>query len=424
MISGRKFFWMALVLYSLTVFLPAFFIESDIASDESVIKAVLACALFLAGLALGTAMFPLLPADPALRADDETRRGFRLLAGLMLLAAGYVALIGPRSPMIEAMVTGDTFGAALAREDAIKLNPDVGFVRVYVLARDVLAPASLTLAYGVLTRWRHDRPSRWLAVATFIAAAYVALWSGQKATIVNYAIAAFLYWQTDARTTLRRLLVAAPLGLALVAGTFFAMQPELFTRDYDLWHTLEVFGESIFNRLLTVPLDVAAIYVHSLDVLGIIHPSDGLPANAWVWPITEPPIESKIGVEFFHQGIDSSHSNSLAFAYAYVAGGLLGCVAGGIATMALLRWSIRIVAANGSQFLFSAYAAYLCYRFIDLLNGNYLYYLLTNIPFAVLVWLIGHVWPKGRTARHGVGTAAATAREGGGAADLRRLPDA
>lgn len=387
MISGQKFWWMAMVLYALTVFVPAFFLDSDIVADASVHKAVLACLLFLAGLALGARMFPLSPADPGLLDVPEYRQGFRLLVSLMLVAAVYVALIGPRSPMLEALVSGDSFGAALAREDAVKLNPDRIFVRVYVLARDVLAPVTLTLAIGALRRWRHDRATTRMALVAIGAAAYIALWSGQKATIVNYVVAAFLYWQTDARSTLRNLLVVLPLGLALVVATFVAMQPELFTRGYDLWLTVEVFAGSIIYRILTVPLEVAAIYVHALDVLHIVGPTDALPAHAWIWLFSEQSIESKIGLEFFHQGIDSSYSNSLAFAYAYVCGGLLGCLAGGIVTMALLRWSLRIVAGTGSRFLVTAFSAYLCYMVIDLLNGNYLQYLLNNIAFAAMVWL-------------------------------------
>jgi len=401
MISGRKFWWMAFVLYALTVFVPAFFLESDIVSEASVHKAVLACLLFLGGMALGARMFRLTPVDPGLLDDEEYREGFRLLAWLMLAAATYVVLIGPRSPMLEAMLSGDSFGAALAREDAVKLNPDRVFVRVYVLARDVLAPVTLTLAIGALRQWRRDPAILRLALLAIGAAAYVALWSGQKATIVNYVIAAFLYWQTDARTTLRRLVVVVPLGFLLVVATFFVMQPELFTRGYDLWLTLEVFAGSIIYRILTVPLEVAAIYVHALDVLHIVTPTDALPAHAWVWLFSEQSIESKIGVEFFHHGIDSSHSNSLAFSYAYVAGGFLGCLAGGIVTMALLRWSLRIVATTGSRFLVTAFSAYLCYLVIDLLNGNYLQYLLNNIVFAAFVWLAAQAVLRRRRYRGG-----------------------
>lgn len=387
MISGRKFWWMAMVLYALTVFMPAFFLESEIVTEESVHKAVLACFLFLVGLAVGARVFRLSPIDPGLLDEPEYRQGFRLLVRLMLLVVVYVAVVGPRSPMLEAMLSGDSFGAALAREDAVKLNPDRVFVRVYVLARDVLAPVTLTLAIGALRHWRSDRAAVRLALLAIGAAAYIALWSGQKATIVNYVIAAFLYWQTDARSTLRSLLVVVPLGFALVVATFVVMQPELFTRGYDLWLTVEVFAGSIIYRILTVPLEVAAIYAHALDVLHIVGPTDALPAHAWVWLFSEQSIESKIGVEFFHHGIDSSHSNSLAFAYAYVAGGFLGCVAGGVATMALLRWSLRIVAGTGSRFLVTAFSAYLCYLLIDLLNGNYLQYLLNNIVFAAFVWV-------------------------------------
>ncbi len=405
MISGRKFFWMALVLYALTVYVPAFFLDSEIVTDASVAKALVACTFFLAGLALGARMFEMSPVDPGLRDDDDYREGFRLLSRLLLLLVVYVAIVGPRSPMLDAMLTGDSFGAALAREDAVKLNPDRLFVRLYVLTRDVVAPVTLTLAIGVLTRWRDDAVSRRWAVAALVGAVYIALWSGQKATIVNYVIAAFLYWQTDTRTTLRRLVVVLPLGFLLVVLTFFVMQPELFTRDYDFWLTVEVFAGSIIYRLLTVPLEVAAIYVHALDVLGIIRPTDALPAHAWVWLFSEQSIESKIGVEFFHHGIDSSHSNSLAFSYAYVAGGYLGCLAGGIAMVALLRWSLRIVSATGSRFLVTGFSAYLCYLVIDLLNGNYLQYLLNNIVFAAMVWLAAHTilkpWlrrPRGKAA--------------------------
>jgi hypothetical protein len=112
-------------------------------------------------------------------------------------------------------------------------------------------------------------------------------------------------------------------------------------------------------------------------------------------------IENRVAIEFYHQGIDSGHSNSLAFAYAYVLAGLPGSLVGGFILMAVLGLAVRIVAATRQPFVIVAFNAYLCYVFLDMLNSNFLQYAVKVLAVSLLIWIAVDLWRivRGRPAR-------------------------
>jgi hypothetical protein len=377
-------------LYALVVFLPSLFGSSEIMPAHAIWTAVAACALFVFGVFVGGQAFPWRAVLPS-SSTTATDRPFALLVAVLLGVAAYVVITGPTPPMIEAFTNPDSFAIALLREDALKLNEDEFFVRLYSWGRDLIAPVVVVLAIRV---WRWDgRPSsRAWALAGLLAAFFLGLWSGQKATVVNYLLAAFIYLSRDLRSMAMQLARLAPVVVGLVFATFAVTQPDLFLSDSEAWFALEILTQSIVNRLLWVPLEVAAAFVHSVDDLHIVGALDVLPYLSFLWTPGIFSIENRVAIEFYHQGIDSGHSNALAFAYAYVLGGLPGCAIGGVAMMATLRLAVVIVRSTRSPFLCEAFGAYLCYVLLDMLNSNFIQYLVKIVVLAALLWLAHQAW--------------------------------
>jgi hypothetical protein len=324
--------------------------------------------------------------------DDEVFAGFAPVCWLMLLVAAGVAVFGPPSPMFGSWSGGSTIDAAVARENAVKLNPNVAFVRMYCFGRDVVAPVVVVMGvagWSARPSWR----GRLLIGAALAAAFYVGLWSGQKATAVNYLIALLLWTLHGFRSTLRRLVVWGPLVALTLVAVFVVTQPEIFRRGVGGLQTARIVWGSIHYRILEVPLLVASLYAHAKDHMGLVGPCDALPFY-FFWHPAERPIESTIGRAFFHQGFDSSQSNTLAFAYAYVLAGSVGCLVGGAALSMLMSASARVVDLARSRFASTAFNAYLCYFLLDLLNANFLQYLINNLVLAAGVCALYHPWTR------------------------------
>ena len=82
-------------------------------------------------------------------------------------------------------------------------------------------------------------------------------------------------------------------------------------------------------------------------------------------------------------------ANGLAFAYAFVLAGFVGCFLGGVLTVGVYKGCSWFVHSSRSIYMSAAYGALLSYHALDLLNGNYLSYLILAIKNAVIFWLIG-----------------------------------
>lgn len=376
-------------LYALVVVLPSLFWDSELVPRADINVAVIACVLFVAGAGLGALVFRFRsrPFDQAWLERRDIRTGYRLATILLAGCAIYVAAVGPAPPMLLALQDIDSFEVALLREDAVKLNEDEFFVRIYSWARDLLGPVVFALSVLAL-RGDKSRQFGAIAVIGLVSAAFIALWSGQKATIINYLLATLIFSAADVRSMVRGAVGVVPVVLLLILFTFLVTQPSLFVGDAASWDVLLILANSILSRILWVPLEVAAVFVHSTDTLRIIRPLDALPYFSGLWTPGIVSIENRVAIEFYHQGIDSGHSNALAFAYAYVLAGYIGAFVGGIASMALLALSMKFVRATKSLFVEIVFCAYACYALLDLLNSNYLQYLVKILVVALLLWVL------------------------------------
>jgi hypothetical protein len=381
MFTTRKFVALLWLVYAGVVVLPAPFVRIDTVPQGAVDTAVLACLAFLAGatfmvLARASNEAQALALRPIGLSDLE-----RLLAYLTVAIAAYVAMAGPPSPFFHGVA--DSFELALAREDAVKLNADEVFVRVYSWGRDLFAPTLFVIGVDRLVSSRLKAAERWVLMVGMGAALYLALWSGQKATIVNFAIAAFVFRAISLKHFVATGFRVIPILLGLVLGMFVVTQPEIFTGGDAALQAVQVLATSILNRVVLAPLTVAASYVHAIDDLKIIAPLDVIPYLSFLWTPWILSIENEVALEFFHQGVDSGHANALAFAYAYVLAGYAGCFFGGALSVAAVETARRIVRLPQYADLGRVFDALLCYMVLDLMNGNFLAYSLKIVVLAL-----------------------------------------
>jgi hypothetical protein len=379
MLSSSKILLMAGGFCLCSGFVAGFFRDSQILPPETVHAAMFTCVLFVAGLALGARMFRF-GTDPAVQ--DWRASESRLFPGSLIVLAFLCVLIfltGTTSPLYFALDSStDSFSLALMREDAVKLNRSEAFIRFYTWTRDLIAP----VVCAVCARAVSERLVPWIRLKAsmgFGLCLLVGLWSGQKAIVVNYVLAAILVLAVDAKDLARRLVPWILVIAALVIFTFAVTQPELTLGSEEL-------QASIINRVFWVPLEVTGVYIFCKDSIGTISPLDALPyRNSFTPGMLS--LENRIALDFFHQGIESGHSNAPAFGYAYVLGGHLGSFLAGVWCMFSFWWSVRNVRASGMPALVFAFEAFLAYTILDLLNGNYLLYTAKAILFSLALRL-------------------------------------
>jgi hypothetical protein len=380
MLTAAKAFWLAFGVYFLSIFVGAFFLKDQQQFPQEIFsRTLLACSLFLVGLAIGALLFPF-PVLPDAASDPDYRQA---LLGLVALTVGisiYVAVAGPRAPFFQSFSLTDPDAIMYAREDALKLNSDRIFVRLYSWGRDIFGPVTFALSLHWLRRPGNGRDT--LGYIGLLAASYLALWSGQKATLVLYLIAAFVFTASNVRTMLVTAFKAAPVLLALVAWLFWITLPQLVGNP----EAMTILSQSIVNRVFGT-LKVAMAYVDAIDRMHTIAHADVIPYMSFLWSPDILTVENFIGIEYFTSNtLSSIHANGPAFAYAYVLGGHAGAFIGGLAVMALLRVAFQIVRRTGSSFLGVAFSSSVCYMLLDLVNGNFMGYTLKVVALALLVW--------------------------------------
>ena len=389
MLTPSKVFWAIFGMYVLTMFLPAVLL--DVAPStvyvrhpmpaEVVQTTLLACAVFLLGLALGAMVFRFRTPEIDYR-SAAFEAGLARIVALTAFAALYVLVFGPPAPFIASFTLTDQTAIAMARENAVKLNPDLIFVRLYSWGRDMFAPVTFALSVQALRLGKAGR-SRAVAILGVIVALYLGLWSGQKATMLNYVLALFIFAARDVRS----MVVTAAKGfpaLAVIVGVLFWFTLPQLANNPDAIRILFI---AVSNRVISAPLQVAEVYVDALDRLNLISPADALPYLNFLWTPGILSLENYVGLRYFSEDPTSSiHANTAAFAYAYVLGGYAGCLLGGVAVMAGLRLALKVVGATASPFLSTAFAAVVSYVLLDLMNGNFVSYLLRIVVLGVLVW--------------------------------------
>lgn len=355
-----------------------------------------ACALFLMGFLLGAKLagYGLYPnvGRPNMRGSAARGSEFGLLiVGVALLAmTAYIIQFGPKSPVLAAASGYDLIEVALIREEAIKLNQDALFVKIYSYTRDVFGPAAFVLALASL-----KHPSSRIAIRAFslillCTASFVAVWSGQKATLINYILAAIIYLSRDAASLMRTFVIGAPAFALSIFLLFLANYPDAFAGGH-FEEVLEDIGEGMIHRLFISPFEVSIAYVDAIDYQKIINWLDTVPIFGAMLRPGVPSVENAIGTHYFYSGIDSISANALCFAYAYIVGGLPFCfLIGGVTSMVVIL-SMKFVRTGGNEFIANAFQIVLVYKLIDLLNGNPLSYLIGIIEIAVIAWILARV---------------------------------
>lgn len=365
--------------------LPGWLETFDVAPDSARETALLACTLFLAGLLIGSKLTHApRPWTVNERRADRSDRGLRLFGFALLICTACVLVFGPPPPVFAAAEGFDALDTQLLREDAIKLNPNVLFVTLYSYTRDVFAPIVFVLAIEALARRGVGASTRLLWLAFLAAAVFIGIWSGQKATIVNYLLATLIFVARDARRLLLWLLIGAPVIAALTFLMFAITYPGIFDdSDQALANVLE----GLVHRIYISPFEVSVAYVDAVDNALLIHPGSVIPFfGARLYP--GPSIENLVGVQYFYSGIDSISANALCFAYAYVLGGLPMCLVSGMLTIFVLQRSANLVREGGNIFMWRAFQALVAYRLLDLMNGNFYSYLIGLVQLAVVAWLL------------------------------------
>lgn len=396
MINSSKINTIAVLFLVGFALIPGWFEEFDVGTESSREIALAACALFLAGLLVGSRLIAApRPWTAAEQRADRGEQGLRLFGMALLLCTAYVLLFGPTPPIFAAATGFDAFDSALLREEALKLNSDILFVKLYSYTRDILSPIVFVLAVEALFKANAERSKRILWIVLIAVALFIGIWSGQKATIINYLVAATVFVARDARSLLRWLLWGAPVLAALTFAMFAITYPGIFS-DLGAWQALSNVAEGLVHRIYVSPFEVSIAYVDAVDNQRLVTASHVVPYLSQMLP--GPTIENEIGLQYFYTGIESVSANALCFAYAYVLGGLPACFLSGVLTTVVLTLSIRMVRQGGSIFMARAFQAMIAYRLLDLLNANIYSYLNSLVQLAFIAWILARA-DVGRTRR-------------------------
>lgn len=390
MLTSGKLVLIAALLYATTIVLPALFGEVERVAPAYAYAAAVASLVFIAGMVVGALLVPMRSVHLGKAPVEEVRTALKVMTAMLAVVTIYVFAWGPRSPIFEAFSGADSAAVALMREDAIKYNRDLVFVRIYTWARDFFAPVVVVLSLLLWVGVRRFKGTG-IALLGLTLAVAVGLWSGQKATIVYYLLAAVIVLSKNVLDLGWRLLKFLPVALLIIVLTFAVTQPDLFTPQQASVDepTLRLM-EGVVHRILVSPVELAGLYIYATDVLQVIRPSEVIPIIG-SRPAEFGSIENRLSYEYWgDDGTASGHANGPAFAYAYVLGGLAGCFLGGAFTMVVLGAIVRMVRRSGSVAAALIFEAYLSYLLLDLLSSNFLGYLLNAVMATVL--LTGVAW--------------------------------
>ncbi len=391
--SSSKLLCIAVGLYTLVVFAPGFTLDPETIPPLYMYKGMLCCGLFIAGLAVGATLFPFESAHCRQLSSALFKNGLAFVVFFQIVITAYVFIMGPTPPLLAAFSGDSAFDIALLREEAVKLNHDLVFVRIYSIGRDVFSPVVFVLSIVGLRSYR-AWSIKAMAVLGILLALGIGLWSGQKATIINYGLASVVYMAASATSMVKSLCKSLPLVILAIAAVFAITLPQLFTTEFELGGSsgaTNILMESVVHRVLLSPLEVSAAYVYSIDVMHIISRFDVLPFGTEFHTPGIVSAENQIALEFFYSGIESVSANALAFAYAYVLAGYFGCFVAGVLIVGAYKACVWLVKGCGSAFMMAAFSALLSYHVLDLLNSNYLAYLIGISFYAIAFWLVGSV---------------------------------
>ncbi|MDZ4781805.1 MAG: hypothetical protein SGJ19_16245 [Planctomycetia bacterium] len=385
------FFTLYLVVFALV---PGMTAEFLLVPERTLPETLAACVLFLTGFLIGArlASYELYPGAGNRQWSAPNGRvsglGLCILGASLLIMTAYIILVGPKPPVFAAAGGSDLLEAALLREEALKLNTDTAFVKAYAYTRDILGPAAFVLA---IAAFKYARlPLRLFCVLLLCAALFISVWSGQKATLLNYFVVATIFLTRSTGSLARLLFVGAPAFAVTIFIMFLVTYPDTFAGSNADEVIADVI-EGVMHRLFVSPFEVSMAYIDAINYQSFINWLDTIPVFGAMLRPGVPPVENVIGTYYFYSGIDSISANGLCFAYTYIQGGLPFCFAVGTLTAVVPILAIKFVRAGGNDFISKAFQAILMYKILDLLNGNPLSYLVGMIEIAILAWVLARV---------------------------------
>jgi hypothetical protein len=390
MISSSKITAFTTLYLLIFALVPGIFVDFLLVPERSRVDTLMACALFLVGIHLGAKLVgsdPLVP-RPAPGSSD---RGLVTLGLVLLVITAYIIAFGPISPIVAAASGYDVIEVALLREEAVKLNTDALFVRVYANTRDIMAPAVFILALESLIHSPGRLAKRLFLLLLLCTAIFIGLWSGQKATFINYIVASMIFLTRDSAALMRWILISAPVLVAAIYGIFLVTYSGSFDEAEQFGDVTENVFDGMIHRLFVGPFEVSMAYVDAVDNQKLIDPITSVPIIGAILRPGLATIENLIGMHYFYSGIDSISANALSFAYAYILGGFPFSFAMGAFAVIGLILSIRMVRTAGNAFIDRAFQAMVAYRLLDLLNGNALSYLFGLFEWAVVAWILARI---------------------------------
>jgi len=390
MISPSKLTFFVTLYLVVFALVPGMTAEFDLVPDRALPATLAAGVLFLTGFLLGARMasYEMYPGPGNRQWVAPTGRisdlGLCILGACLLLLTAYIVMVGPKPPVLAAAGGSDLLEAAILREEAVKLNTDTAFVKVYSYTRDVFGPAAFVLAIAAFKQARLSM--RLFCVIVLAAALFVGVWSGQKATLLNYVVAATIFLARNTGSLARLFFVAAPAFALTIFVMFLVTYPDTFTGNAD--EVIANVFEGVIHRMFVSPFEVSMAYIDAIDYQKFIYWLDTIPVFGAMLRPGVPAVENVIGIQYFFSGLDSISANGLCFAYAYIEGGLPFCFAVGILTATVLILTMKFVRTGGNEFITRAFHAVLMYKVLDLLNGNPLSYLIGIVEMAILAWLL------------------------------------
>lgn len=393
MITPAKLTFFSTLYLTVFALIPGLTADFLLVPERARPDTLAACALFLAGFLFGAklASYNLYPSPVARQVPASSvpvsQLGIVLLGAAMLLMTAYIVQFGPKPPILAAAAGSDLYEAALLREEAVKLNADTSFVKAYSYTRDLLAPAAFTMALIAFRQAGSGVMIRVLCILMLCAAGFIGVWSGQKATVLNYIVAATIFMARDTAALTRFLVIWAPAFTAAIFIMFLVAYPDTFENT----NTFEVVSnvwEGLLHRMFISPFEVSMAYIDAIDYQKFIYWLDTIPIFGAMLRPGVPSVENVIGTHYFYSGIDSISANGLCFAYTYIQGGLPLCLLVGWLTSVTLILSLKFVRTGGNEFINKAFQAVVMYKVLDLLNGNPLSYLIGVVQIAILAWIL------------------------------------
>jgi len=390
MLSSNKIAAFLLSFYLAFAIIPGLVADFVMLTPDPVRTAVISCVLFISGFLIASFFLPIKQKFSSMPDHPSIVRGFKIMVLILLMLTVYIVVAGPTPPIVGLVTSSDPLLAMQIREDALKLNQNLLFVRIYSWSRDIIAPIVFIFALG-LWRFRKSTIGRKWIFASLSLSLFVGLWSGQKATVINYIIAALFFLSSSLKDLVKNVLRALPIAASLILLIFVftsakfssSGQSEMLTILGDIW-------TGIVYRIFVAPMEVAGAYVDAADNLRIINPIDVIfPLFNRLLTPDLAPAENRISIEYFYrEGLESGIANAPAFAYAYVVGGQFASFLAGGFVFVSLWLATSVVRATRSPFAIITFEANLAYVILDLVNSNFIHYSFKIVITSIVVMVV------------------------------------